>query len=462
MSKPKSIIQYTAEGWPQTAVINGGAMVIDTTLPGTKPANTKVNKEDPAGEVRPSWQEEIGKTALWVPWGVDNDHPRRIMREVEKNGVANTGLELRVKTLYGQKVIPCKVTDIDATTGKEVVEYVKDPEVLEFLRCSNINQFRSRCITDWVYLGNIFPMLCLNQDRSKIVMVVHDKASKFRYAPFDPVKARIDQCVRSANWPNPASDQMEFISMIDSYNWYLECDRVKVDDQVKYVYPLKTYDVMRDYYAQVRWLGIYLNGWLENSNAIPQIKLAIIRNVMTIKYHIQIPMSYWTSMYPKFNTMAQKDRDTIVNAEYTKMNDFLMGKDNAMKTFISTFAVDASGKQMAGWTITAIDDKQKNDAWLPDATAANSEILFAIGINPAIFGLTSPGGSGGGANVGGSNIREAWLTMIAASQLERDIVYGWWDFVKEYNGYDPDIELRTIDKVLTTLDTGAGTAKTLS
>jgi hypothetical protein len=452
-------ITYSESGEPLSVVMDGGVVVIGPPMP----TNTKVNKQDPAGEVVPSWQEEVGKTALWVPWGVDNDLPRRVMCEVEKNGVASTALRLNVKTLYGQKVVPVRVTSLDPESGKETLEYAPDPDVMDFLRRSNINQFRAKCLMDWVYLGQTFPMLCLNEDRSKISMITHDKASKFRYSPFDPKLGRIDQCVRSANWPNPAMFQMEFIKAIDSYNWYLEVDRIRYDNQVKYVYPIKTMDIMRDYYATVHWLGIFTNGWLQNSNSIPQIKAAIIKNVMTIKYHITIPVTYWTSMYPTFQKMAQKDRDAIVTAEYTKMNDFLSGKDNTMKTFISTFSVDNTGKAQPGWSIIALDDKMKNDAWLPDATAANSEILFAIGVNPSIFGLNSPGGSnGGGANNGGSNIRESWLTMIAAAQLDRDLNYSWWDFVVEYNGYPKDIELRTIDKVLTTLDTGAGTAKTVS
>lgn len=454
-------IKYDAQGYPSAVYAEGAVIVIENTPP-PKPTNTKVKPNDPAGDVVPAWMEEIGKTQLWVPWGHDNDLPRRVMLELEKNGVAMRALKLKAQTLYGQKLIPVKIKEIDPDTGAEVVTAVNDKEISDFLKRSNINGFRARGSLDWEVLGQYFPIFCLNEDRSEIVSLAYDKASKFRYSPFDPALGRINQMVRSANWPNPASFQLEFVSMIDSENWYYEVDRIKYDDQVKYVYPIKTMDILRDYYALATWMGVYTNGWLENSNSIPQIKKGIIKNVMSIKYHIQFSIAYWEWKYPKFGQMEQKDRDNVVNQEYTQMNDFLTGKDNQSKTFISTYGVDPSGKPLPGVTITPIDDKMKNDAWLPDATAANSEILFSIGINPAIFGLQSPGGSNLGANNGGSNIREAWLTMIAAAQMDRDLFYGWWNFVKEYNGYDPDVELRTIDKVLTTLDTGAGTAKTLS
>ncbi|RZK37310.1 MAG: hypothetical protein EOO61_09170 [Hymenobacter sp.] len=108
-------------------------------------------------------------------------------------------------------------------------------------------------------------------------------------------------------------------------------------------------------------------------------------------------------------------------------------------------------------------DRDRDDAWTGVATSASAEILFAIGINPAIFGLGTPGVSGNsGQGNGGSNIREAWLVMIASSQGERDTLHSWWPFVRDYNGWPSDIELRVIDQVLTTLDAGKGTTKTLS
>jgi len=456
-------IGYDSEGYPNSVIMDGGVSVITAPVSSPKASTAKNDKQNPAGEVPPAFLEEVGKTNLWVPWGPGNDFPRELTAQIEKNGVASQGLRLNTRTLYGQKVVPCKVVDIDPITGKETVEYVKDKEINAFLRRCNIGPLRASLINDYVNLGTIFPMLCLNDDRSEIVTVAYDKAAKFRFSPYDNGLKRIDTVIRSANWPNPAADQMEIIACIDSGNWYYEVDRIRQDNKFKYAFPIRALDVLNDYYAKVHWIGIFLNGHLDNSNAYPQINKAIIKNMMSIRYHIEISTQYWERTYPGFAKMEKKQRDDIVNAEYKKMNDFLSGKDNQMKTFISTFGVDTNGKPMPGIVINAVDDKFKSDAWLNVAAAANAEIMFAQGVNPAIFGLGTPGGAGaGGANNGGSNIRESWLTMIAASQLDRDLIYSWWNFVCEFNGYDNDIELRTIDKVLTTLDTGAGTSKTLS
>ncbi|CDS92990.1 conserved hypothetical protein [Sphingobacterium sp. PM2-P1-29] len=98
----------------------------------------------------------------------------------------------------------------------------------------------------------------------------------------------------------------------------------------------------------------------------------------------------------------------------------------------------------------------KSDAYLPDGAAANAEILFSMLVNPAIFGLGMPGGSYGGANQGGSDIRESWLVMNAINAADREIIYQVFNFVRDYNGWNPDMQLITLDKVLTTTDTGGG------
>ncbi|MNF09766.1 hypothetical protein D3C80_2105140 [compost metagenome] len=49
--------------------------------------------------------------------------------------------------------------------------------------------------------------------------------------------------------------------------------------------------------------------------------------------------------------------------------------------------------------------------------------------------------------------------MMAMFQADRDLIYQLWEFIKEYNNYDRDVELRTMDQVLTTLDQGKGTEK---
>src|SRR3546814_13045678 len=84
----------------------------------------------------------------------------------------------------------------------------------------------------------------------------------------------------------------------------------------------------------------------------------------------------------------------------------------------------------------------KGGAHLPDASAANSEILFAMGQNPAMSGQGNTGGSySGGANNGGSNIRESGLDLRSQLRADRDILFTYFGFIQLYNGLDPEVEL---------------------
>lgn len=452
-------ITYSADGTPSSAYIKGGAAMLTTVAPtpGKKPVTV--------GSVEPNKEEGQGGTR-WVPWGINNDYPIEMARDIRMNGVAHRALKIKADMLYGKRLVACKVVDFDASTEKEVVEVCTDPEVKDFLRRSNINVFRDRMIHDFVWLGNAFPILLLNADRSKISMVAHDKAAKFRYQPFNNTLGRIDNVFRSANWPSPTDDQLQTLKCIDSSQYYMEVDRVKfAGKDFKYVFPVYNYDILNDYYSTVIHESIRKNGWLANSTSIPAIVKATIKNNMSLKYHIKIPLTYWNGLYPTWARLLQKERETIVSAKLEEMNLFLTGQDNAMKAFISHYATDPqTGKEVAGWEIVSLEDKMNYDAWNNVLAAADKEIIFAAGVNPAIMGLDTPGsgGSKGGSNNGGSNIREGWLTAIASAQGERDTLHSWWNFVREYNGYDPDVELRTIDQVLTTLDQGKGTKKELS
>jgi hypothetical protein len=72
-----------------------------------------------------------------------------------------------------------------------------------------------------------------------------------------------------------------------------------------------------------------------------------------------------------------------------------------------------------------------------------------------------PGGSYS-ANQGGSNIREAFLVNIANAWLDRQNLLDPLETFVRFNGAQENMEWRFRNTILTTLDTGAGTKKTLS
>lgn len=453
----KRHIEYSAEGAPIYAFKEGGRMI--ATTPGTslKDARKRINPSESFGTVIPN-KKEFSGSRDWVPWGSGDNFPDEVMKLVRPSGIASSALRLMTLKLFGQQMVPVIETGLDDNLQMKY-DIVKDAEVSMFLKRSNIDHWRLAVYQDYNYFASAFPMLMLNEDRSKVVKLGHDKARKFRYTPYNPEVGRIEHVYRSANFPNPSEDEKEKIAVINSMDWYEEMERVKyTDDQHRYVFPTTFPDPQFDYYSLAFWDGVRSNGWLEISNSIPEYKRAIFKNQSSIKYHVQIPMTYWSFKYPRWNQMTEQERNKAVEEQLEEMDNYLTGSENAMKTFVSFFNVNKNtGKSEDAMIITPVDDKLKSDAYLPDSAAANAEILFSMLVNPALFGVGMPGGSyTGGSNNGGSNIRESWLIMNAINNADRAILHQIFDFVREYNGWNPDMKLITLDKVLTTTDTGGG------
>jgi hypothetical protein len=111
---------------------------------------------------------------------------------------------------------------------------------------------------------------------------------------------------------------------------------------------------------------------------------------------------------------------------------------------------EENGKFVEGIKVVPIDDKLKDGSYLPDASAANSEILFAIGVNPAIIGAGTPGASNLGGS--GSNIREAYTVLSASLVPKRIYVSDDWLFWRAFNNWDKSLIGMFSGVNLTTLD----------
>jgi hypothetical protein len=125
------------------------------------------------------------------------------------------------------------------------------------------------------------------------------------------------------------------------------------------------------------------------------------------------------------------------------------------------FEINLQGKAEEQWIIKPLENKLSSEQDLISSAAANSEILFALMLNPNVLGAGMPGGTYAG-NQGGSNIREAFLVNIANAWLDRQNLLDPLETYVRFNGAKEDVEWRFRNTILTTLDSGSGTTKTLS
>jgi hypothetical protein len=187
----------------------------------------------------------------------------------------------------------------------------------------------------------------------------------------------------------------------------------------------------------------------------------MINNQITLNYLVEIHPKFWETYSPAYSTANPEEKKKTQEEFYDKVEKYLVGGENSYKSLFTTSIIDVEGKIEPGIKITQVDGKGIPEGkMLVDSAAANSEILFAMMINPALIGADTPGGPYSGGAGSGSNIREEYLKQVMLMEVERIIIARRFDLVKRYNKWDPDLVLRFPNKVMTTLNTGANTAAT--
>lgn len=117
----------------------------------------------------------------------------------------------------------------------------------------------------------------------------------------------------------------------------------------------------------------------------------MFENQITIKFHIKIPREYWEKEYGKaWANGTSAERNSIRSTKISEINQRLVGSQNAGIAFASEFGVSSiDGKTIEGWEIVPIPDKLKDGAYLADNMEATAHLLYALGIDPTLYGFAS-------------------------------------------------------------------------
>jgi len=369
----------------------------------------------------------------YSPWGDSNLFPQEVLADLEKNSVALRALDKRKRVHYGRGILAYR--DIIDATGKPDREPVKDPEVVEFFRVNQINKRWIDHIFSLEIFANSWLEFILNKGKDRINKVFIKDPAYCRLAKMDET-CRIQNLYYSAQWEYTPSVESEVVDTIPMWN-PAKFDGNKYIDG-KFIYPTFYRSFNKSYYHMAIWNSIRANKWMDIANKVPVLKSAIMKNQMTIKYHIVIPDDYFSKRYPSpdFTTETREAKRAEVLSD---MNKFLADAENSGKAFV-TFAFYSKVKEdyLSGWQINVIDNKLQDSAYLPDSQAANSEILFAIGVDPSMIGAGLPGGKMGAGS--GSDKREAYWMLNADMGPDRQVSLEPLYFVRDFNKWDPEIQ----------------------
>lgn len=376
---------------------------------------------------------EYSYAGEYANWGDDNLEPQRILEKLEKSTIALSTIYRLIQLIYGQGIVYYKPEYDDE--GNLIVKPLKIPEIERFLKRNKVKtRYLVSRIMDFRFFNNMFSEFILSRDKQKIARVLHKETSFSRLAKQDEKKLRIPFVGYSAAWELGREDYIAKIPLADEYDplWWIEnkLKGFKFSTWSYFPFPGKIY--YKPSYAQ----GLFReDGWLDVANDIPEIIRAMHKNQIKFRYHIKIPYEYWTMMYKDWMNYSDAKRKELMSKKFEEMDEYLKGKENSAKTFISHFGTSPmTGKPLPGWEIIAIDDKFKEDAYIPNSKAADSQITQTLGLDSSLAGHQTEGGKLGAGS--GSDKRVGIVNMITLNTIEQNIILEDLDLISEFNRWD--------------------------
>lgn len=387
-----------------------------------------------------------------VKWGSDNLYPQKFYNnKFLKNGSAVGGVGALKNAHYGSGFHLMKESeDGNGVLKKEIVPLFKYPEIQLFIKNNKISRFWSEIIADQTIFHIAFAHFVISKDFTKITSVRRQKAAWCRFQVQNEA-GEIPNVFINSDWQ---ADNVKYAVSIPMMDPYLSAEEIrqKCKDQKihEFIYPSYYPLIDEAYYPKADWHAVDRNGWMDVANSVPELKKAIFENQLHFKYIIYVSEMYFENFYKDvWADFEPEKREKIRKDLVDDIDTHLSGNAAGGRSVISP-VFHENGEYVEGIKVVAVDNKLMDGSYLPDASAANSEILFALGVDPCIIGLGIPGGKN--LSGSGSDKREAYNILCANLKPRREITLEIWDLISDFNGWDPTLEGCFPNMVLTTLD----------
>ncbi len=389
-------------------------------------------------------------------WGDDNLYPQNLLKALRLNGSGGAGLRFLKSTHYGQGFhLFIEEATEDGKRNKKIVSPNDYPQIKDFFNRSKMNRYWTEAIADQETFYIAFPEFILSKNYNEILSVRRLPTAKCRFKKMNETNGLIEEVGFCHNWTSSTAWDSEFVERIKVVDSYWTADQLKEyckkNKIHKFVMPIFYPMMDESYYPQADWHAVYHNGWMDVANSIPEYKQALFLNQIHVKYVVHISEEYFQRTYGQdWMDFKPEKKQEIRKALADAIDEHLSGNKNAGKSIQSVTYKDMNGEWVKGIQVEAIDDKLKDGAYLPEASAANSEIMFALGVDPSLLGAGIPGGK---MNTGsGSDKREAFSILTSLFKTKREITLDVWRLLRDYNGWPEELEGDFANTILTTLD----------
>jgi hypothetical protein len=401
-------------------------------------------------------------------WGSDNNMPNKLIESAYKNNVLASNLDFNARIGYGDTI---QVVRRSRNVSNEI-EYVplmesEAQEVFDFLRDNNYALLQQELIHDLMLLNNSFVEFIMNKACTKILQVRHKEAAYSRLSMMND-DGRIEYHGYCSDWTNSASEKVIATPLLDYDNplYDLKVKMGKKPDEngksnnkkiPRHILHIAPPSPGKFYYQKAYWWSIFESHWFDFSCSIPEFKMNLMQNQMVLKYHVQIRKGFFDDMFRSEGITDPKKKEERKLDFYRQLEDFLSGKENAGKNFVSEISYNdiQKGLEIQDIKITPIESFIKGGEYIEDSEEASNAICYAMGVHPSLQGA-SPGKN---KTINGTEARELFIIKQAMMKPIRDLLLQPLQIVKDINGWDPDIDFIIPNIMLTTLDQGTGSVK---
>lgn len=404
-----------------------------------------------------------------APWGVDNDLPQQVMAKIDLAEIVGTNANFNWKVAYGLGPKLMRVIrDPQTNRAKDFYE-MTDGEAYEWFMANNVPLLLMEIMTDLSYFGNAFPLLTAGQreskvgKRTKISGIVHREAMFSRWGVDD--KNLINKHLYSAKWDkNPSKDDIQASYVIDEFNAVNDINRqLTAAKEQRMCFPIYLPSPGRPFYSYPNWWSIFRSGWYDQLVSIPNLKKAILKNNLGVRYILHISDEYYKQKEARLGIQENdhEARRKLYEETVKQIEDVLAGEENAGKAIVSRKVSMPNGNGMATEKLIEIElvkNEISGGEYLTDYETGANIISYAMDVHPSLIGAT-PGKNSN--SLSGSNYREIFLGKQSLSKPLTQLALQWWPVVREVNGWDRDLEIVMQDSLFTTLDNAkSGEVKT--
>lgn len=389
----------------------------------------------------------------YIPYGVQDDMPYRLIRSIGSDEVLSQNLFFNILTAYGSGLKYVDPATKMPTTDKDIRRFLLHNSVSEF--------FLEQC-TDMKYYFFSVAVIILNKAGNSIVQVRHKDACYCRFEKADK-KGRINH-VFYANWRKAGSITRKDVEMITLLNekdplGHLEVllgkapgadgvTKMRTTDR-KFAIVMRFPTPGQRYYPSPYYTSLFRGDWYDIKRLIGKGKKAKIRNHASVRYQVEIHRDYWPQLIEERGLTDPAEIMEMIKKEKQKIRDFVTGVENSGKVWITGYYIDSYGKEQRMVRINVVDSGKEGGDWSEDIQEAANTVCYGTNIHPNLVGAT-PGKSQ--SNNSGSDKRELFTLKQSIETAFHDMLSKVHDVIIYFNGWEDKVMPQVPIVLLTTLD----------